>query len=153
MNIKEKLLAAEPGTIHPSRGRMNPVVKAPLLEALRSGQYQQGDSYLHYRDTFCCLGVSCELGIKAGIIPESAPADSDGYVYRYAGEAHGLPDKMQDWANLDSLGEFTSDAPLFIDEDETHEEGDGFHEVTLADLNDTYGFNFAEIADFIEKHF
>lgn len=148
MNIKEKLQAAEPGTIHPSRGPMNPEVKAPLLEALRSGQYKQGDSYLHYSDTFCCLGVSCELGIKAGIIPDVA-VDGDSVIYRYDGEAHGLPHKMQDWANLDSLGEFTADDALFTDDEDV----DGFHEVTLADLNDSYDFTFAEIADFIEKHF
>ena len=31
------------------------------IEALRSGEYQQGRRYLKKGDNYCCLGVLCEL--------------------------------------------------------------------------------------------
>jgi hypothetical protein len=31
------------------------------LEALRSGEYQQGDTYLCYENKYCCLGVAAEI--------------------------------------------------------------------------------------------
>lgn len=36
--------------------------KAQWLAALRSGNYQQTDCYLHTADGYCCLGVACDIG-------------------------------------------------------------------------------------------
>lgn len=44
---------------------MNPQVKARWIEALRSGNYSQGLSCLRrLDDTYCCLGVLCDLYLK-----------------------------------------------------------------------------------------
>lgn len=42
-------------------GRMDPVIKAKWVAALRSGEYNQDDGELRSRDGFCCLGVLCDL--------------------------------------------------------------------------------------------
>lgn len=31
------------------------------VEALRSGEYEQGRTWLRENDRYCCLGVACEL--------------------------------------------------------------------------------------------
>lgn len=31
------------------------------IEALRSGKYKQGKGFLKYKNTYCCLGVACEI--------------------------------------------------------------------------------------------
>lgn len=31
------------------------------IAALRSGKYKQGEARLRERDTFCCLGVACDI--------------------------------------------------------------------------------------------
>ena len=36
-------------------------VKKLWVEALRSGGYKQGRKRLRYGDTYCCLGVLCDL--------------------------------------------------------------------------------------------
>jgi hypothetical protein len=38
-----------------------------LVDALRSGEYEQGRSYLRQDDSFCCLGVACEVARKNGL--------------------------------------------------------------------------------------
>lgn len=41
---------------------MAPDLKARWIEALRSGRYEQGSGRLRsYRNTFCCLGVLCDV--------------------------------------------------------------------------------------------
>jgi hypothetical protein len=43
---------------------MNKEFKKLWIEALRSGEYQQGTSALNANGKFCCLGVLCEVFIK-----------------------------------------------------------------------------------------
>lgn len=52
---------------------MNADIKAAWVAALRSGEYQQGKGRLHIVDTnsYCCLGVLCDLAKQAGIVEES----------------------------------------------------------------------------------
>jgi hypothetical protein len=58
---------------------VNKDIKTKWLEALRSGEYKQGQGALQTSDkTFCCLGVLCEVqGINSrltgGYAFESAP--------------------------------------------------------------------------------
>jgi hypothetical protein len=45
--------------------KMDPVLKAKWIEALRSGEYQQTFGALRDNDGHCCLGVLCEVsGLK-----------------------------------------------------------------------------------------
>jgi hypothetical protein len=53
----------------PQSGKLDPEVKAAWLQALRSGEYEQGTETLRtYEDTYCCLGVLCELAVQANVI-------------------------------------------------------------------------------------
>jgi hypothetical protein len=59
--------------------KMDMEVKQKWVTALRSGEYVQGDGYLHNKkkDTYCCLGVLCAaMGAKWG-----EHEGSDGDVY------------------------------------------------------------------------
>lgn len=41
--------------------KLPPDYKAKWIEALRSGRYAQGKNYLRVKDTYCCLGVLCDI--------------------------------------------------------------------------------------------
>ena len=49
-----------------------------LVAALRSGEYTQTSGKLHGKAGFCCLGVACDLYIKAHPNEEGWIADEDG---------------------------------------------------------------------------
>mgnify|MGYP005811384871 CR=1 FL=1 len=108
------------------------------IQALRSGEYEQGIDYLNYRGKLCCLGVACEVFIKQGGTL-SRSTNENGVI-----EYHGLPTSMrtslelptavQAWLNLNTpLGDFPEDFP-----------GE-----SLAALNDD-GRTFEDIANVIE---
>jgi len=40
---------------------MNAELKTKWLEALRGGEYKQGDGFLRTDAGFCCLGVLCDI--------------------------------------------------------------------------------------------
>lgn len=118
---------------------MNKDVKAKWLEALRSGEYEQGRSYLRSDDNkFCCLGVLCEIAVQDGVIDEASLSKYG--TYRYDGwYESALPEKVQDWSGVDStLGRFADAA--------------GSRDGALAFINDD-GATFDEIADIIESEF
>ena len=140
--------------------KMNPEIKADWLTALRSGEYKQGKGFLKNEDgetaRYCCLGVLCELAVKAGVIEESEK-DEDEFVHSFSssppnggGLSHSssyLPRGVAEWAGIHYQGKI-SHGPV---------ETDGWSgaarvRVDLADLND-YKLDFAGIADVIEKEF
>ena len=43
---------------------MNIRIKEQWIAALRGGEYVQGKNRLRSRDTYCCLGVLCDLHAK-----------------------------------------------------------------------------------------
>lgn len=106
--------------------------------ALRSGEYKQGQGVLRtIGNEYCCLGVLCDLAVKAGII--DAPISNDvEYRYGQHGNRCVLPPEVQAWAKIDS-------------------EAGGYHQentfgCSLAGDDDT-GHSFAEIADIIDTRF
>ncbi len=117
---------------------------AGWLEALTSGEYKQTKGALHRKkgkkEGFCCLGVLCDLAVKAKVIP--APEQSDktncnGSVsYSYEGDEGVLPDAVKDWAGL------KTDCGNFDDEDDDE---------SLAGINDD-GKKFATIAKIIASN-
>jgi hypothetical protein len=114
-------------------------VKAKWVEALRSGRFEQGRRALRKMDdTYCCLGVLCELAVEAGVIAPATVASQFGepYGYLYAEETAGLPQAVQEWSGLhSSLG--------YLPE--------GFsNSSNLAAVNDS-GNGFEVIADIIEE--
>ena len=43
---------------------MKPEIKQKWINALRSGEYEQGRKSLRDRNKYCCLGVLCDLHAK-----------------------------------------------------------------------------------------
>ena len=117
-------------------------IKARWLEALRGGQYIQGQNNLRNADdTYCCLGVLCEIAKADGVVElNPVPLNYDGkermeFYYRNPEDtedtdALGLPEVVQKWAGLDSSN------PTVGSE-------------RLANLNDK-GVPFLELAERIE---
>lgn len=119
---------------------MDQVVKALWVTALRSGDYKQGQGVLRSKLTetstasrFCCLGVLCELAVKANVIPE---AEYDGFYYNYGvtEDKHSAypPRVVMNWAGL-------------------RNENPRYGTDTLAAMNDN-GKTFEQIADAIEEN-
>ena len=122
---------------------MNKDVKALWLDALRGGEYEQGEGALRrgFADIdesfYCCLGVLCDLYAKS---VENSPAwtSGDGYGLRYGGRESYPPYFVLEWAGLD-------------DEEGFFVKGYGGMS-SLAEMND-HGRTFEEIANVIEKEF
>jgi hypothetical protein len=115
---------------------MNPQVKEKWLSALRSGDYQQTQRYLHKEDGFCCLGVLCDLyGKEHNVEWNLAVAeDEDRNYYRFQDYLASLPLSVMEWAGVESPNAYIGSGSL-----------------TLWELNDS-GSTFNEIADLIEEH-
>jgi hypothetical protein len=133
---------------------MNPQIKEDWIKALRSGEYVQGKNALHQvtdgDHEFCCLGVLCDLAIKAGVaINKSTEHDSnDNCTYWYDSSMDLLPKSVMEWSGMDTKnGEFQ------IEDDEEGKYGlPRYFESTLADENDN-GKSFDELAELIEELF
>jgi hypothetical protein len=110
---------------------MNPQIKQKWLNALRSGDYQQGQRYLRTNSGFCCLGVLCDLYGKENNV-EWELLDVSTH-YEFQGFESYLPSSVRKWANLEYCNPHVNNG-----------------ESTLVRLNDT-GFTFEQIADVIEK--
>ena len=117
--------------------KMDQRIKGLWLTALRSGDYEQARGYLHLapkggKDSFCCLGVLCEVAIADGVDLEKV--NHEGITW-YDGCFGGLPLAVRRWAEMSELmGGNTSRG-----ED-------------LSELNDR-GVSFTEIANIIEEEF
>jgi hypothetical protein len=122
---------------------MNLEIKEQWLTALRSGEYRQVGGRLTGIDnkSFCCLGVLCDLAVKADIILPPTLDEFDNHVFgTYMGKGDdyswsSLPNAVQVWADLAHIG-----PDPYI-----HSEN-----ASLAELNDS-GRDFSEIADIIES--
>jgi hypothetical protein len=127
---------------------MNTEVKALWLAALRSGEYAQTQGTLHRLGQnydgrpagYCCLGVLCDLAVKAGVTKE-LPYTSDRTSFGKDAsdkESAFLPTSVQGWAGLENSN------PEVIVSDEMV----GY---SLSFLNDSRHYTFAEIAEAVER--
>lgn len=121
-------------------------IKKLWLAALRSGEYRQGTGALRsqrymsgkhikdveYVDVFCCLGVLCNLHAQAH--PEIAAAQTNRSAYM--GLTGTLPHEVADWAGI----------PRRTEDDENSAQD------KLMTLNDSRGFSFKKIANWVEKN-
>lgn len=111
------------------------------LDALRSGEYNQGKFWLNKGDRLCCLGVLCETYQKHGLgdleikeyLDNDRPSMTKEVVKTYNNENTGAPDKVCEWAGF-KRGSYLK-----------NNEG-------LITLNDMSNHSFSEIADKIEKY-
>lgn len=113
---------------------MNKRIKKLWIKALRSGKYKQGKNALHPSpDTFCCLGVLCDLYRKH---EKGIEWEGDGGEAYFDGEDAALPPSVREWAGIDD-----SDPKL----------GDRVSSATAAKLNDR-NETFEYIAGRTEKY-
>jgi hypothetical protein len=105
------------------------------MDALRSGEYAQGTGSLHdtVSNTFCCLGVACDVAFRNGVTIEAMVYDGDTDMC-YDGEAAFLPRKVIDWLGIESNN------PRI-----------GNHHAV--EWNDSMHMSFSEIADILEREF
>lgn len=107
-----------------------------LVRALRSGKYKQGEGHLNRHDSFCCLGVLCDLAEKSGIVK----SDYDYNVTTYDNKSCTLPQSVQEWSGIHTeLGIF--------DKSSTRSKFK-----SLAEMNDN-NVPFKTIANFIERNY
>ena len=133
-----------------------------LVEALRSGDYEQGIMMLRHRsidedsgkqfDRFCCLGVACEISLLGSwenvgkSLSESvrftvnAPEVASGF---YQASTSTLPGDVRDF-----YGFATETGTFRPNNDTIPSNNDGI--TSLIDLNDG-GFTFEQIALIIEN--
>lgn len=117
---------------------MNVDIKADWLSNLRSGEYEQGEGILKKNGKFCCLGVLCDMAVKAGVVKETVVEDYDYTYSRYGvdGRTSYLPSEVVSWAGL---GNSYGDPKLFGPS------------LDLPRMNDK-GISFTDIANVIEDN-
>lgn len=133
-------------------------VKNLWVEALRSGEYRQGVGRLAKkvdgRKEHCCLGVLCDLAVKAGVVfeRETLPISSNPWYANYAFDESyeiTLPEVVSEWAGLQDDNP-SVEAALYKSEDDDDEYVPIDGEYSLAELNDSGNYTFEQIADLIE---
>jgi hypothetical protein len=129
---------------------MKPEVKAQWIAALRNGEYQQGQMSLSKDGKFCCLGVLCDLAVKAGVIPAPSTRNTLGDdLYGTEDKCDVLPAEVKVWAGL-------VEANPGVDMDQapagTRALECAAGKESLAGVNDS-GTPFALIADIIDRQF
>ena len=130
---------------------MNEDIKAQWTTALRSGEYPQGKGTLRTEDGYCCLGVLCDLAVKAGEIVEPVAKPRSGInldevYYEYDGEPSVLSTPVRNWAGLDM-----SNPDIPYQESMRDAVWRVRGHVSLAELNDN-DYTFPQIADLIDAN-
>ena len=114
--------------------KMNADIKALWVQALRSGEYQQGCRYLRGKDnTFCCLGVLEDI-----LRPQT------GQIWELAGDEYLIGE--DEWG---SLTQKTQELAQLAGQPKVQHVNGRWGYEFLANLNDT-GTDFATMADIIE---
>ena len=155
---------------------MNQEIKKMWIDALLSGEYQQGSGRLHSyiefddsmlnekdRNSYCCLGVLCKLAIDNhvpvqrtyGPVYETC-VDASLETYHYDGESGVLPSSVIIWAGLHeknptidiTLLEKNEEISKRMKEIDMYVDRDEPLEV-ISEFNDA-GFSFQELAKIIE---
>ena len=101
-----------------------------VLVALRSGEYKQTKEALQDKAGYCCLGVMCDVYRKE--TGAELVLSSFGFGTLAGGDLDEQ-EGVREWVGL------------------VHGEGDSDGNPTLAELNDSEGCTFLQIADFIES--
>lgn len=114
--------------------KMNPEIKQKWVDALRSGQYKQGRFNLRLtKNSFCCLGVLCELHRKEH---KKRWGVNKNKEYTYYANNGTLPEEVLAWVGLEPYDDVVHIRKI---------------NKPLTRLNDE-GSTFEEIADVIEKY-
>lgn len=80
---------------------LNVEAMTELINELRSGNWKQGRGALRRDDTYCCLGVACEVAVRHGVIAPPTQGDTafDGarFYYGPARDYGYLPYAVMNW--------------------------------------------------------
>lgn len=129
---------------------MKPEIKELWVEALRSGKYDQTKNTLRRGDSFCCLGVLCDLYLN-----HSEDFNSEWCFDRSSNAYFVKRDPQRKWHPLERNGEFLPSCVqkwAGIVESSPAVKLLGFDDpVQLSELNDK-DYEFSEIATIIEKY-
>ena len=71
------------------------------VTALRSGEYNQGYTRVRNGDSFCCLGVLCDLFEKE-TQQTIHVRHNETFLYGEGGDCFYLPDEVQEWSGISS---------------------------------------------------
>lgn len=112
---------------------MNDLAKK-WVAALRSGEYKQAKKSLRTDEGYCCLGVACEIAVKAGLPVTVHFIDKKGFC-SYDGGVGVLPEGVMHALRFKSVDGYTEKL-----------------QKSLTTLNDIENLTFAEIADYIETN-
>jgi hypothetical protein len=120
---------------------MNHKIKEQWVKALRSGEYSQGAGRLYdpEENSFCCLGVLCDLYIKDHSMSTAwsfGPSVDEEAINAWEGY---LPGEVVDWAELQAS--ISGDLVVYQDDGTA---------IELTELNDA-GASFQRIARYIES--
>lgn len=124
-----------------------------LVDALRSGDFKQGLNMLRTNDdTYCCLGVACEVARLNGLgidwVSQETSCDCEDCSanrWKFNGSGEALGEDVANWYGFEDDGYFVNDPQLGPDE-----QG---RTLTAIRANDDYGWNFDQIADALEKKY
>lgn len=142
-------------------------------DALDSGRYQQVEGYLRKGDSYCCLGVACEVAIENGLEVNVAPVtdidgamqkDKDMVIYCYNDNSEHLPDAVADWYGISANPElqFLNEDYLPEEQRELDDNGepnwedyqeDPFQYIPATEANDDYRKSFPQIASAIREKY
>lgn len=139
---------------------MDKTIAKRWVDALRSGEYEQGRNRLAQqtqdgRVEYCCLGVLCELAVKDGVIPPKTPYDRvlDSGIFAYEGIATAMPPAaIESWAGIPDESDDSRYRVSVTPEVATQLEANYLDPEYghFPELNDDLGLTFDEIADLIE---
>ena len=139
--------------------KMNIEIKQKWVNALRSGEYEQGSEKLYSGRGYCCLGVLCDLyskenGLKWEFRGDDVIKTEDEIVssqlqkfdyFYFDDESEFLHESVKEWAELSVKNpqvrveyEDDEDARFYVDE--------------IANVNDS-GYSFTQLAEIIENQF
>lgn len=115
------------------------------LQALESGEYKQGRTYLNKNGCMCCLGVACEI-----LIPDTVTGD----LVKSYGTGKDKESTMAPKMVIDILGLNDEFGALNLDRVTVHKYTPKDAEKiqsygSLASMNDGVELSFKEIAEFI----
>lgn len=138
---------------------MKPEIKKLWIDALLSGEYQQGTGFLcqmtENGPEFCCLGVLTDLAIKSGVDLSITTRDERGSdVVVYGSSFETLPSEVMEWSGIGNPnGAWT----YYVQHKPETFEGELIDDVeiieeSLVDRNDS-GSTFEELARDIEEFF
>lgn len=128
-------------------GEVNKERMRSWIDALRSGEFEQGQAYLRCHDPdgmtrYCCVGVLCEVAIRQGVPLEIQEDTSGPRVTWFDETSQFMPIAVAEWLGIDpdDFGELQY-CPLCVD---------GEH-MSPYEANDSRQLTFEQIADGLER--